>query len=262
MEYIILNVLDIITTGMLVIVVILLAYQQYAAPNKNRQSDFVSIASHQLRTPLTIMRGYLAMLLGGDFGAVDNKRQQAAITAVYQANERLLRLVDNLLGVSQLEGQGTLMIECQKFDLLNMIREVVKEIKQRAAVKNLEIKTVLPKTIPALCADEILLRQVILNLIDNAIKYTERGTITLSVKTDKNNLSLSVEDTGPGINPKEIKHIFDKFERRDVPHSSEEGFGLGLYAAKLIIEAHKGRIWAETRGQNFGFRVLFEIPLA
>ena len=262
MEYIVLNLLDIITTGMLVIVVILLAHQQFAASNKDRQSDFVSIASHQLRTPLTIMRGYLAMLLGGDFGTIDNKRQQAAVTAVYQANERLLRLVDNLLGVSQLENRTAMKIECREFDVTTMLRDVVKEIKPKAAVKNLELKTIIPKKNPAFCADDLLLRQVVLNLLDNAIKYTESGPITLALEVGEKNFILSVEDTGPGIDPKDVKRIFDKFERRDVPRSSEEGFGLGLYAAKLIVEAHQGRIWAQTRGQNFGFKVCLEIPLA
>ncbi len=262
MNYALLDLFEIITMAMLVIVVILVAYHQYAAPNKNQQNDFVAIASHQLRTPLTIMRGYISMLLGGDFGAIDNKRQQAALTAVYQANERLLNLVENLLGVSQLENRTRLTIKKSTVDVSTMIREIVKDIKPKASVKNLLLKTNLPNKSISLKADEILLRQVILNLVDNAIKYTERGEVIISAAELKNRIHISVVDTGPGVKTSDLERIFDKFERRNVSGSKEDGFGLGLYASKLIVEAHQGRIWAENRNKAAGLVVNFEIPLA
>lgn len=247
---------------MLVIVVIVLAYHQYASPNKDQQNDFVAIASHQLRTPLTIMRGYISMLLGGDFGAIDNKRQQAALTAVYQANERLLQLVENLLGVSQLENRSKLKLERKSIDLSKMIQDLVTELKPKAGVKNLALKINLPNKTISLKADEILLRQVILNLLDNSIKYTERGEIIISAAELKNQIRVTIEDTGPGVNAKDLEHIFNKFERRDVAGSSEEGFGLGLYACRLIISSHQGRIWAENFRKGGGFKVSFELPRA
>ncbi len=256
-----LDYLELVTTGLLVLVIIFVSYKLYRSSSHARENDFVAIASHQLRTPLTIMRGYISMLLGGDFGKIENKRQQAAMTAVYQANERLLRLVDNLLDVSQLEIQKTLRLECATMDIAALIKELVGEMKHKALAKGLEIKTELDKKVSHICADELMLRQVILNLLDNAIKYTQRGTVTVRTFVLANALQVSVEDTGPGLEKKYLSTIFQKFSRPRVEGSDQEGFGLGLYACKLIIDAHKGKIWAQTRAKNFGFKVLFEIPL-
>ncbi len=256
-----LDYLELISTGLLMVTVVFVAYKQYSKATRKHENDFIAIASHQLRTPLTIMRGYISMLLGGDFGKIENKRQQAAMTAVYQANERLLRLVDNLLDVSQLEINKSLRIECADMDIIKLVKELAGEMKHKALAKGLEIKIVAPAKLPTLCADELMLRQVVLNLLDNAIKYTERGMITIKVETLNNNIRASVEDTGAGIDPKHCQVIFEKFERRKVEGSDQEGFGLGLYACKLIIDAHKGRIWAQSKGKDFGFKVLFEIPL-
>lgn len=253
--------LEIITLAALVVVIIVVAYQQFKKPNKSREADFVALASHQLRTPLTIMRGYISMLLDGDFGKIENKRQEAAMTAVYQANERLLRLVENMLGVSQLESKQSFHIEKEQFNISKLITEIAEEIKPKASVKNLELDLQIAPQLKDIYADELMIRQVILNLLDNAIKYTKRGQIILQIE-DKNNLMrFSVIDSGPGIDKKHLLDIFGKFERRDVPDNSQEGFGLGLYACKLIVEAHHGRIWAETRGKDFGFKVSFEIPV-
>jgi len=261
MTYDIINFLDIIVTGSLVIIIIFLAYQRYLDRARGQKDDFVAIASHQLRTPLTIMRGYISMILGGDFGVVKDPRQKAAMTAVYQANERLLRLVDNLLGVSQLENKEKLHIECRDFDLKKFISEIIDEMKQKAKVKGLEIKYNFPKVVPKFCADDLMLRQVLINVIDNAIKYTERGEIKLNIEVLKTAVRFSIIDTGPGLDKEHLEKIFEKFERRAAPNNHQEGFGLGLYASRLIVEAHKGKIWAETRGEDFGFKVCFEIPL-
>jgi len=260
MLYDLLNLLDLFTTGTLVIVIIVMAYQRYVGNARGKENDFVAIASHQLRTPLTIMRGYISMILGGDFGPVADKRQKAAMTAVYQANERLLRLVDNLLGVSQLESREAIKIECKEFDVISLVKKIMEEMKQKAAVKGIELKLSLPKKVPLVCVDDLMLRQVILNVLDNAIKYTDRGEVEFSVEVYDKSLRFVTSDTGPGIDQKNLEAIFQKFERREVPNNNQQGFGLGLYASRLIVEAHKGKIWAETRGKDFGFRVSFEIP--
>ncbi len=253
--------LEILTMAALVVVIIVVAYRQFKKPNQSREADFVALASHQLRTPLTIMRGYISMLLDGDFGKIENKRQEAAMTAVYQANERLLRLVENMLGVSQLESKKNFHIEKEQFNISKLITEIAEEIKPKATVKNLELNLQIAGKVQNIHADELMMRQLILNLLDNAIKYTKRGSITLVLEEKNNLLQCSVIDTGPGIDKKHVEDIFGKFERRDVPDNDQEGFGLGLYACKLIVEAHHGRIWAESRGRDFGFKVSFEIPL-
>lgn len=253
--------LEIFTMAALVVVIIVVAYRQFKKPNQSREADFVALASHQLRTPLTIMRGYISMLLDRDFGKIENKRQEAAMIAVYQANERLLRLVENMLGVSQLESRKNFHIEKEIFNLSTMVKDLIEEMKHKAHAKNLELTLTISPQLKNIHADELMMRQVILNLLDNAIKYTKRGSITLVLEEKNNLLQCSVIDTGPGIDKKHVEDIFGKFERRDVPDNDQEGFGLGLYACKLIIEAHHGRIWAESRGPDFGFKVSFEIPL-
>ena len=260
MDYFILNSLETITLAALVAVIIVVAYQQFKKPNKTREADFVALASHQLRTPLTIMRGYISMLLDGDFGTIENKRQIAAMTAVYQANERLLRLVENMLGVSQLESKQSLHIEKEKFNISKLISETAEEIKPKATVKNLELNVHIASQVQNIHADELMIRQVILNLLENAIKYTRRGSITIALFEQDNNIFLSVEDTGPGVNSADLESIFNKFERRNVPDSNEEGFGLGLYACKLIVSAHGGTITAQNKKQGKGLRIMVILP--
>ncbi len=220
--------------------------------------DFVAIASHQLRTPLALMKGYLAMILGGEFGAIKEAKLKTAITAVYQANERLIRLVENLLNMTALE-KGRLKVHREATDIHKLIRAIVTEMKPKAKTKNIKIlfKPSAGKAI--LDIDPLLIRQVVLNLIDNAIKYISKGTITIQATLQKGKHVISVSDTGPGLEPKQLRNIFNKFERRDVKESSGEGFGLGLYVCALIIKAHGGTIKAQSRGKGFGFRVMCEI---
>lgn len=254
----ILNLLDLIANGLLVVVIIIVTYNLYYRP-KNKPTDFISIASHQLRTPLTIMKGYLSMILEGSLGEVRQTKIKAALGAVYQANERLIRLTDNLLGVSQLENK-TIQLVKEDVDFPSLVHEVVKEIKPKAAAKNLVLTIALSCKKFFIITDELMLRQVLLNILDNAIKYTKQGGITITAKLNKKNLYVSITDTGPGLNEADLKDLFDKFERREVNDEKPESFGLGLYVCRLIIEAHQGRIWAETRGDGFGFKISFEIP--
>ena len=225
---------------------------------KKSELEFVSLASHQLRTPLTIMKGYLSMLLEGEFGAINNKKQKAAIAAVYSANERLVRLVENLLNFAQLEKKK---INKTNFNFSLMMKEVIKEMKPQAKWDNLALQLVMPTKKIFIKADELMLRQVLINLLDNAIKYTKSGKVKVVVSMKNKKLLISVIDTGPGTDPKNLKKIFEKFERRKVQDANDEGFGLGLYACRIIIEVHNGKIWAQTRGKGFGFKVNIEIPI-
>lgn len=226
---------------------------------KNKELDFVALASHQLRTPLTIVKGYLSMILEGEFGAIKETKLKAALLTVYQANERLVRLVDNLLGISRLNGK--LNIQKRKFDFMALTKEVIKEMKPKAKSKNLLVGLSARSKVLKINGDNFLLRQVLLNLLDNAIKYTTKGRVKLEVTKVKNKIIVTVSDTGPGLDIKELKGLFGRFENREVKNSNQESFGLGLYASKLIIQAHKGKIWAETRGKDFGFKVSFELPV-
>jgi len=148
--------------------------------------------------------------------------------------------------------------------LEEMVTSVVDELKGNAAKKNLYLKYIKPTgTLPAIKMDKTKLRQVVVNTIDNAIKYTENGGITVSLVSNGSMIKYCVADTGMGIRPDELPNLFKKFSRGEetsVVHT--EGTGLGLYVGKMMIEAHCGKIWAESEGEGKGSKFCFELPTA
>ncbi|MCX6795871.1 MAG: ATP-binding protein, partial [Candidatus Falkowbacteria bacterium] len=225
------------------------------------KSEFISIASHQLRTPLTVIKGYVSMILEGSFGKVVSP-QRDSLDKVYQSNERLINLVENLLNVSRIES-GRLQF---KFDLLNLedlVGSVVEELAGKARDKRVKLNYRWPdKSLPKITLDEEKIRQVILNLIDNAIKYTRKGTVTVSLKQVDENLEFAVADSGMGISPADMSNLFKKFYRgAGTSLVNTEGTGLGLYVAREMIEAHQGKIWAESKGEGKGSRFIFTLPI-
>lgn len=224
------------------------------------KSDFISIASHQLRTPLTIIKGYISMLLEGSFGGLTDPEIDS-LNKVYASNERLIKLVENLLNVSRIES-GRLQFNFQEVQFENVVASVVEELQMAAQKKGL--KFIYNKPENPLCkikADEEKIRQVILNLIDNSIKYTEEGDITINLKQSGNFVEFCVSDSGMGINKKEMDNLFKKFSRGNgiyLVHT--EGTGLGLYVARQMVEAHKGKVWAESPGEGKGSKFCFQLP--
>lgn len=224
--------------------------------NKKQEIDFLSVAAHELRTPLSIIKGYLSMILEGDFGKVPSKLK-AALATTYAANERVMKLVENLLSAAQLQDKTRLSINRRATDISGLLKNVKKEISGKAKQKNCRLIMLLPARSVIARVDELMLHQLIINLINNALKYAPASTITIELNIVGKKFQVSIADTGPGMNPKETKDIFKRFVRHN---SAGNGFGLGLYVAYLIVKAHKGTIWAETRGKGFGFRIIFEIP--
>lgn len=219
--------------------------------------DFISVASHQLRTPLTLMKGYLSMILEGSFGKIKEAKLKAALKVVYQANERLLRLAENLLEMARLEN-GRLTLDIRPFSLDKAIRELLVEMKPKAAVKGLRLVYKDFLSTGVVNADEVMLRQVINNVLDNAIKYSSAGTIIVSSQKVGRLIEVGVADSGPGLSAREIKGIFKKFERGSQSRDGN-GFGLGLYIAQLIMKAHGGSIGAEP-GKKKGLHVRLRFP--
>lgn len=223
--------------------------------NKKQEIDFLSVAAHELRTPLSIVKGYLSMILEGDFGRVPGKLK-AALVSAYGANERVLRLVENLLSAAQLQDKTRLTINRQKTDIHELLKNVRREISPKAKQKNCRLKLRLPLRRIVARVDGLMLHQLIINLIHNALKYAPGSTITVEAKRSGKKIQISVADTGPGMEAGDSKDIFNQFVRHS---KSGNGIGLGLYVSQLIVKAHRGKIWAETRGKGFGFRVSFEI---
>ncbi|MFH1172961.1 MAG: GAF domain-containing sensor histidine kinase [bacterium] len=224
------------------------------------KSDFISIASHKLRTPLTIIKGYVSMILDGSFGRVP-KAQKEAMEKVYVSNERLVRLVDNLLDVYHLDSDR-MQFNFQSVILTDIVQSVISELNQGLAKKGLDCQFNQPKEpLPAVWADEQKIREVVINLIDNAIKYTQQGSIKVKLELVGHDVVFSCADTGVGISPDDLGQLFQKFSRAPgISLIDTESTGLGLYVARCIIQKHHGRIWAESAGEGLGSRFSFALP--
>jgi signal transduction histidine kinase len=230
------------------------------------KSEFMSIASHQLRTPLTAIKGYLSMITEGSYGKISEKTKEK-LEQVLQSTERLIKLVNDLLNVSRIES-GKIEMDFKKVNLVNFIEDSIQELKIVAENKDLYLNfNKGTEESLEVEMDQQRIRQVILNIIDNAIKYTEEGGITIttkkqSIESGKDSVLITIKDTGEGMDKKEINNIFDSFSRGsagDLMHT--EGAGLGLYVAKKFIDMHNGLIWIESKGKGTGTKFLIELSI-
>lgn len=225
------------------------------------KSEFISIASHQLRTPLSIIKGYVSMLLEGSYGVVPDKAKET-LGKIEASNERLTRLINDLLDLSRMEG-GRMQFKWDFIGFTDLVQSVVEELKPAADKKKIELRWNLYSEKLYVRADEEKFRQVIMNLVDNAIKYTPEGSVEVKViKTSEGKARFSVSDTGIGMNQEELNLIFGKFVRgKNTPKLWTEGIGLGLYVARKIMEEHKGTVWAESEGEGKGSTFFVELPV-
>jgi signal transduction histidine kinase len=223
------------------------------------KSEFVSIASHQLRTPLTAIKGFISMIQEGSGSEEDRK---SWLSKVFISNERLIRLVSDLLDISRIE-RGTVQYDFKEADINALIGDVVSTLRPQADLKNINIKYEKLETPLLLSVDEEKVRQVILNLIDNAIKYTEKGGVIVRLLhlKDLHKVRIVVQDTGIGLHAEDISKLFNLFSRGEGGEKTDsEGVGIGLYVARKIVEAHHGKIWAESEGLHKGSRFYVELP--
>lgn len=225
------------------------------------KSEFLSIASHQLRTPLTITKGYVSMMQEGSFGKVP-KIIMDNLTKVYTANERLLNLVENLLDISRIEA-GRLEFNLEPVDLVDTAKALVADFQEKAKAKKLKLEFFPDPKLPKCQADAQKVKEVISNLIDNSIKYTNKGEIVVGIHQESQSLVFSCQDTGMGIESEDLPRLFNKFVRgKGMMQVHTEGTGLGLYFARVVIENMGGRIWAESPGKDRGSKFTFSLPLA
>jgi len=218
------------------------------------KSEFVSLASHQLRTPLSTINWYAEMLLAGDAGKI-NKEQKEYLQEVYKGNQRMVDLVNALLNVSRIE-LGTLAVEPEPTDLIDLANSVLNEIKPQIEQRKQKIVRTFGKNIPKINLDPKLMRIVFQNYISNAMKYTpEKGRIEIGIKKQKTEVLLSVKDNGMGIPKYQQVNIFTKLFRADnVREKETDGTGLGLYIVKSVIEQFGGKVWfesVESKGTTF-----------
>jgi len=224
---------------------------------------FVSIAAHELRTPLTAIKGAISVLVA-DYKDIYNQDQTTLLGQVSNNTERLLILVENLLNVSRIE-RGTVELSPTSVDWITIVKQIMDDFAQRAIEKNITLSLVPPtEPISFIRADRVRIGEVLSNLLSNAITYTNpSGKVTVAVEKKENEVWTSVTDTGRGIPPDALTHLFTKFYRVNKGLTSEmnsHGTGLGLYISKAIVEMHKGRIWV-TSEFGKGSTFIFALPL-
>ena len=224
------------------------------------KSEFVSIASHQLRTPLTAIRWYAEYLMGGKAGKL-TKKQAEYMNAVYSGNLRMIKLINMMLNISRLEA-GKIKVNKVPTDMKSLLEDIIKEQQFDVDLKKQKLVFECEQKLPQLSTDPALIRQVFQNLISNAIKYTpEGGKIVLSAQKKDEKLLFEVQDNGIGIPENQQNKMFQKLFRADnAMESSAEGTGLGLYGAKMTAEQLGGKIWFESK-QGKGTTFFVELPV-
>lgn len=225
------------------------------------KSEFLSIASHQLYTPLTALRGYISMLEEGDYGPIAEE-QKPVLDILNKSAVRLIELIKNLLDISRIES-GRLELNLESVDLVEVAKELVEDLLPNAINKKLQLQFHDPVgDVPHVVVDSQRIRQVMLNFIDNAIKYTPTGNVDVFVQREGDSILFSVKDTGKGITKEEIELLFNKFTRvGGASRFHTEGTGLGLYVAKQIVREHHGEVNVESEGMGKGSTFSMELPV-
>lgn len=228
---------------------------------EEEKNTYLSIAAHDLRTSMTVIKGYSDMLLGGDFGKIE-ENAKAPLSEIYHASSRMIRMINDFLTISRIE-QGRLSIDIKRFDVILLIKEISAQIE--FLIKEKKLKFVVNKMPSSLFvwADPDKVSEVIFNLLDNAIKFTGEGTITIDIEKDKESVFISVSDTGVGISQDQQKNLFNKYFQiksgQSISQGKEHGLGLGLYISRLIVEACGGKIWVESK-LDVGSKFIFTLP--
>lgn len=222
------------------------------------KDEFVSMASHQLRTPLTSVKGYISMVLEGDAGKITDA-QRHLLSEAYASSERMVHLIGDFLNVSRLQ-TGKFMLETHPTDLARVIEQEVDAMQQIASSHGIKIRYKKPSRAPVLVVDEGKIRQVLMNFIDNAIYYSpDSSVIDVSLKVEDGSLVCRVTDEGIGVPESVQKRLFTKFFRApNARKQRPDGTGIGLYLARQVLDAHGGSVLFDPhrgRGSTFGFRL-------
>ncbi|MBX6334525.1 HAMP domain-containing histidine kinase [Candidatus Saccharibacteria bacterium] len=220
------------------------------------KDDFISMASHQLRTPLTSVKGYVSMVLDGDAGPI-NATQRKLLTQAFLSSQRMVYLISDLLNVSRLK-TGKFIIEPVESRLDKVIEEELEQLTETIKSRGLTLEYHKPERFPTLMLDETKIRQVIMNFVDNAIYYTPSGgSIDVYLEDKGKSVEFRVVDTGIGVPRHEQHHLFTKFYRAsNAKNARPDGTGLGIFMAKKVIIAQGGAVIfrsTEGKGSTFGF---------
>ena len=223
------------------------------------KSEFLANVSHELRTPMNAIIGYSKLMLDGLDGEL-NEQQETDLQRVTTAADNLLGLINGLLDLSKIEA-GRMEINLEELDVRPIIEDVVALVRPQSDAKELEVRANIPVELPSILADRARFRQVLVNLMSNAVKFTDTGAVVVSATSSDGWVTLSVADTGIGISQDAQAYIFDEFRQADASTTRRfGGTGLGLAISKRLVALHGGRIWVES-GANGGSVFNFTMPV-
>ncbi len=215
------------------------------------QAEFINIASHEMKTPIQSILTYSELL------CAEPEKNSTFEEAILRNASRLKLLSNNLLDLTRIQS-NTLMIRKEKFDITGLISTIIDDFRNQIRInmenQDVNLKFEYPGQL-FIMADKERIAQAVTNIVNNAVKFTEKGTIHVLLKSEPNRIIVSVNDDGPGIDPEIMPNLFTKFTTK---HHS--GTGVGLYISKKIIEAHDGQIWARNRSNGNGSIFAFSLP--
>ena len=223
---------------------------------ESMRRQLIGDVTHELRTPLTSIKGYMEGLIDGVLPSTPETFDQ-----IHHEADRLSRLVDDLQELSRVEAKAY-PLDFRSLTVPNLVQTTLKRLSPQATAKRISLRSSLPADLPHILADEDRITQVLVNLVANAIQYTpEDGEVTISAARHENEIYISVKDTGIGIPPEYLANLFTRFYRVDKSRSRNAGggSGIGLTIAKHLVEAHGGRIWAESTGEGQGSTFSFSL---
>ena len=250
---------SIILSGFLIDSILRETKQREKLEELNRlKSEFLSFASHQVKAPMAVVKGYAELIFEG----IENVPEQAKDFAkkIKESVDNLLVLIEEFMDYRRIE-EGKIEFNFEKLDIISLIREIVEKMKLLAMEKNLSLDFESKFDSLVMNVDKLRFSQVIQNLIDNAIKYTKEGWIKVKVDKEDNEVLISVSDSGIGMSKELQQKLFGQFVRDPLIKKEIRGTGLGLYIAKHIVETHKGKIWAESEGVGKGSTFYIKLPI-
>jgi len=227
------------------------------------KNQFIMASQHHLRTPLTSMRGYLELLLEGQYGKISPQVKEV-LRRFNLSSERLIKIVNEFLDITQFQLGKEVIMPQPGVDLEPIFKEIVEELGMETKARGLYLRVNKPKRLPKIKADSEKLKIALFNIVDNAIKYTRKGGITINIKKTDSKVQITVKDTGVGIPKEQQKGLFNKlFVRgKEATKLHGTGRGIGLYIAYHIIKAHNGKIWVESEGEGKGTIFFIELPIS
>ena len=226
------------------------------------KNQFIMATQHHLRTPLTSMQGYLELLIGGSFGRILPNTKKTL--QKFQASTRtLIKIVNEFLDISQFQlGKGVVALQ-PNIQIESILKAIIKELQFEAETKNLYLKFQKPEKTPEIKAGPEKLKVALFNIIDNALKYTQKGGVTIIVKSINDKIQIIIQDTGIGMSEEVLETLFtETFTRgKEAQKLFTTGRGIGLFITSQIIKAHHGKVWAESKGQGKGSTFYVELPI-